>query len=125
MKSSGSLDLPVHEATEDSDRRPYAGAIAWLLRLARDSARVTRASRASARTTLERQEPGDPETASDSAPLPSEQPRYVDICEISHGGMGRVRLVRDTTLLREPSAARSASCSVSARATSSARRRWS
>jgi serine/threonine-protein kinase len=101
MKSSGSLDLPVYEATEDSDRRPNAGAIAWLLRLARDPTRVTRASRASARATLKREELEDSEAPPVSAPLPSEQPRYVDICEISHGGMGRVRLVRDTTLRRE------------------------
>jgi hypothetical protein len=98
MKSSGSLDLPLHEGTEDPDRRPLPRAIAWLRRIARDP---TRATRASARTTLRREQFEDRDGAPASAPQPSEQPRYVDICEISRGGMGRIRLVRDTTLLRE------------------------
>jgi serine/threonine-protein kinase len=100
MTSSEELDLPP------SERRPRVGAIGWLLRLARDSTRITRTWSASSRDTMRRADgrashAAAPDSASDSSPVPSVQPRYVDIGEINRGGMGSVRLVRDTTLLRE------------------------
>jgi serine/threonine-protein kinase len=95
MASSGELDLPP------SERKSIAGAIAWLLRRARDSTRITRTWSWSTRETLRRVSRGEQDLAPDSPPLSSTQPRYVDLGEINRGGMGSVRLVRDTTLLRE------------------------
>jgi serine/threonine-protein kinase len=95
MASSRELDLPP------SERKPLAGAIGWLLRRARDSTRITRTWSWSTRETLRRVGREEPDPAPDSPPQPSAQPRYVDIGEINRGGMGSVRLVRDTTLLRE------------------------
>jgi serine/threonine-protein kinase len=95
MADSGEVELPP------SENKPLTGALEWLLRLARDSTRVTRASRSSARETLRCDNDGHDDAVMRSRAPPSAQARYVDIGEISRGGMGTVRLVRDSTLLRE------------------------
>jgi serine/threonine-protein kinase len=95
MASSGELDLPP------SERKPLAGAIGWLLRRARDSTRITRSWSWSTRETIRRVDRQGAEISPDSRPVSSTQSRYVDVGEINRGGMGSVRLVRDTTLLRE------------------------
>jgi serine/threonine-protein kinase len=95
MAGSGEVEIPP------SEKKPLTGALEWLLRLARDSTRVTRASRSSARETLRREAREADDAPLDGGPPRSAETRYVDIGEISRGGMGSVRLVRDSTLLRE------------------------
>jgi serine/threonine-protein kinase len=87
---------PRNEAASSTGKKPIADALAWLWRLGRNSTRVTRQTGSGAR----RDAPRSEEEPRSQAPSAAD-PRYVDLGEIDRGGMGSVRLVRDTLLRRE------------------------
>jgi serine/threonine-protein kinase len=82
---------------------PFASAIAWLGRLTRSASRAPARRPAEGRDTREHRQPTaePPITPRAGSGKPTPPPRYTDVGEIGRGGMGSVRRVRDTLLLRD------------------------